>query len=108
MATLTPARASAAGAAVTAATPTATTGDSFANNGKQAIRIFNGSASPITVTIPRANASAGSGMDDPSGGSVPAGATRLFGQFPTAQYGDTVTFICSAVTDVTAEVLTIG
>lgn len=105
MAAKTATLATGSGAVVTYFTPTETTGDTFDNTGKSILLVKNDSGSPITVTIAAPAAAAGSGLDDAGGGSVGAGEERAFGLFPTSRFANPVTFICSAVTDVTAAVI---
>jgi len=89
------------------AAATATTGDTFPNDGNTILEVVNGGGSSINVTItPTATVD----------GSVPASkviaiaasARALIGPFDPKLYNDTnglVTFICSAVTTVTAKAL---
>ena len=88
-------------AATTLASPTATDGDTFINDGTNTfLMIKNASASPITASV-QPSATATAGYDDTLDITVPANSTILAGKFPIARFGATATVICSAVTSVT-------
>lgn len=86
-------------------------GDSFPNTGAELLIVDNGSGGSITVTIE------GPGEDNfgvthatafDAGGSVPAGAVRVFGPFRTKRFNDAngrVQVAYSAVTSVTVAVV---
>lgn len=88
------------GLAPTWVTPTATTGDTFANDGKTELLVKNESANPVTVSI-AASDTAPAGYEDPAGGVVAAGTTAIFSKFPTVRFGTNILVICSATTDIT-------
>jgi len=63
-------------------------GDSFLPSDKTLIRVNNGGAGAITVTIiTAATAAQGLAIAD-AGGSVPNAQSRLFGPFPAELYAD--------------------
>jgi hypothetical protein len=86
-------------------------GDSFTPGAGAYFHIFNGGGSSITVTFITPGALISDvGLAD-SGGSVPAGAERLFGPFPRDYFADPtdglVHVIYSAVTSVTVAAFTL-
>ena len=86
---------------------TATTGDTFPNDGNTVLEINNGSGASINVTIPLVRTVDGS-VPASKVIAIPATTRGIIGPFATADYNDTnglVTFICSAVTTVTAKAL---
>lgn len=110
MALLTPVLSSRAGVALTGVTPTASTGDTFANTGKEYIFVNNGSAGSINVTLDMVATLDGAAVTDPVV-AVGAGVTKVIGPLPPALYsvglvsGGVAKFTCSAVTDITVKVI---
>lgn len=107
MATLTPVAVSLSGVDVAGVTPTASTGDVFANTGKEIVEIKNASGSPITVTLDHLNSPDGAVITDPTV-TVADGITKAIGPFPPGYYNNgsgQVKVTCSAVTSVTIKVL---
>lgn len=97
------------GATVSTVTPTASTGDTFVNDGKVWLQVTNGSGSSINVTV-NSTAAAGPGLAASNNVvAVAAGATKLIGPFPPAGFTDPATglatVICSSVTSVTIAAL---
>jgi hypothetical protein len=89
------------------AAATATTGDTFPNDGNTFLEIVNGGGSTITVTITPVRTVDGS-IPAAKVISIPTTIRAMIGPFAPADYNDTnglVTFICSAVTTVTAKAL---
>lgn len=80
-------------------------GDSFPNDGHTVLRVKNGSAASITVTLNSARpCSQGFDHDEPV--SVPAGAEPDIGPFPTDRWNDVngrMNVSYSAVTSVTVK-----
>jgi hypothetical protein len=103
----------AAGLDIVGVTPTATTGDTFANTGAELLLVNNGSASPITVTIDYVPTADGNAVTDLAV-TVAAGVTKAIGPFPPALYNDTgvsgglVKATCSSVTTVTVKAIKLG
>lgn len=95
-----------AGIDPTPTTPAAAGGDTVANPaGDVAFFVKNGGASPITVTLNiTAPGPDGAAVTNPTV-SVPAGATRFIGPFPTGTYNNVATGLVqinySSVTSVT-------
>lgn len=98
------------------AAATATTGDTFLEDGKQetVLEVNNGSGGSINVTITAVQTSAvvaGVGPVTIANKvvAVPDGARRIIGPFPKAYVNSTghVTAICSAVTTVTVRAVKI-
>lgn len=96
------------GATLTANSATATTGDTFVNDGQTYLLVRNGSGSSITVTLTAVATSA----QIVGGGSVAfasptvtvgAGANAVLGPFAPSLFNSSgiMTVICSAVTSVT-------
>ena len=93
--TITPVTASLAGTAdlITGGqAPTATDGDYVTTTGYELVWFYNGSASPVTLTIdafPSGGQGAPSGLTvtDPTI-TVAASAFKVFGPFPAATFGD--------------------
>lgn len=86
---------------------TATTGDTFPNDGNTFIEVLNGSGASINVTITPVRTVDGQ-IPAAKVIAVAAAARAMIGPFATADYNDTnglVTFVCSAVTTVTAKAL---
>lgn len=90
------------GTEVTFAAATATDGDQFPNGGRVALRVVNGSAGNVVVTV-KSYAAAGSGNDDDMTVTVAAGKTIDIGPFPQARYNSSgkALVICAPATDVT-------
>lgn len=86
---------------------TATTGDTFPNDGNTILEINNGGGASINVTItPTATVDGSAAASKVI--AVAAAARVLIGPFDPRFYNDTnglVTFVCSAVTSVTAKAL---
>ncbi len=85
-------------------------GDSFANNGKVALIVFNGGVASTTVTLDSPNAcSFGvSNAAHDSAVAVAAGATKVFGPLDQARFNDTgglVQVTYSVITDVDVAVI---
>lgn len=107
MALLTAANMAITGIDVVGATPTASTGDTWANTGAEFVEIKNGSASPITVTLDVQATLDANAVVDPTV-TVAAGVTKAIGPFKTGVYNDSgglAKVTCSAVTDVTIKVI---
>lgn len=104
MATLTVRTASLAGASGTwtPVTPTASTGDTFANTGGEYVIVYNGNGSSCVVTldVTATFGSTAAAITDPTV-TVLTTAYAVIGPFPTNAYGTTVTITCSVVTSVT-------
>lgn len=109
MANLTPQVTAVGGTTLTAVTPTATVGDTVPLGCK--VRVENGSGAGITVTVVTpGNDQYGLARPDITK-SVAAGAAALFGPFPF-DLGDPansnlVTIICSSISSVTLEVVSV-
>jgi hypothetical protein len=86
------------------AAATATTGDTFPNDGNTLLVIANGSASPITASI-TINQKVDGVTPAAKTVAIAASTTVVVGPFPPATYNDPatslVTVVCSAVTTVT-------
>lgn len=112
MALLTASTAARTGVDTVGATPTASTGDTFATHGKEYFIVKNGSGSPINATVDFIATLDGFSIADPVI-AVAAGVTTIIGPFPPAYYaatgipGGVVKITCSAVTDVTVKVITL-
>jgi hypothetical protein len=107
MALLTVASAAAAGIDIVGAAATATTGDTFANTGKEFLLIKNGSGGTITVTLDHQNEPDGAVVTDPTV-SIDNGVTKLIGPFSKGYYNDAsglVKATCSAVSSVTIKAI---
>lgn len=82
-------------------------GDEWTNTGQEFVEVFNGGGSPITVTLDVQATLDGAAVTDPTV-SVPAGARRMIGPFPTGIYNNTSTgrarVAYSGVTSVTTKV----
>lgn len=91
------------GAVITAAAADVA-GDSFVNDGTIKLTVINGGAAPITVTIPSAR-ECNFGESHSVEVTIAAGATKVIGPFPTAQFGSTVEVSYSDVTTVTVSVV---
>lgn len=92
---------------VAGAAATATTGDTFPNDGNTVLEVNNGSASPINVTI-TPTATVDGQIPASKVIAVPATTRALIGPFAPSLYNDTnslVTFVCSAVATVTVKAL---
>jgi len=63
-------------------------GDEYSNTGNEMLLIENGSASPITLTVPTPYTVDGLDVDDREI-TIPAGESHLLGPFPQAYYNDT-------------------
>ena len=103
MAALTVQTASRDGIDVSGVTPTASTGDTFANTGSEFLLVRNGSGAPITVTFDITATLDAQTVTDRAV-TVGAGVKKLIGPFPTGWYNDgnaSVKATCSAVTTVT-------
>lgn len=96
---------------------TATTGDTFLEDGKQEtfLEVDNGSGGSVNVTITAVQTNAvvaGVGPVTIANAvvAVPAGARRIIGPFPKAYVNSAglVTAICSSVTDVAVRAVKIG
>jgi hypothetical protein len=86
---------------------TATTGDTFPNDGNTVLEVNNGSGASITVTI-TPTATVDGSIPAAKVITIPTLTRSLIGPFDPKLYNDTnslVTFICSAVTTVTAKAL---
>lgn len=107
MALLSPLRATRSGTLVSTASA-AGGGDTFRPGDSVKLVVANGGGSSITVTVDRTRLS-NTGRDDNEGGAVAAGATRIFGPFPAADFANAsdglVHVTYSAVTSVTVYVL---
>lgn len=95
--------------AETLITPTATHGNKFLNDGKTVLRVVNGSASPITVTIDTPGSVDGQAIADlvvtiAATGDGDGLDDQFIGPFPKTfeQSDGYVWAVFSAVTDVTA------
>lgn len=87
-------------------------GDSFVNDGKTVLHIKNGSAGPLTVTVPAvASTTEKSGFGTLSKAdaaiAVPAGEERFLGKFPVQAFGALASITYSGVTSLTVAVLRI-
>lgn len=102
MATLTVYTATLAGIAAATATPTASTGDTFANTGGEYVLIYNGNASTCTVTldVTATFGSTSAAITDPTV-AVLTTAYAVIGPFPVSAYGATCKVTCSQTTSVT-------
>jgi len=102
MATLTVYQASLSGVAVSVATPTASTGDTFANTGLEYVFIYNGNGSTCVVTldVTATFGSTSAAITDPTV-SILTTAYACIGPFPPAAYGATAKVTCSQTTSVT-------
>lgn len=92
---------------VAGAAATASVGDTFANDGNTFIEVLNGGGASINVTITPVRTVDG---QTPAAKviAVAAAARAMIGPFAPADYNDAnglVTFVCSAVTTVTAKAL---
>jgi len=110
MALLSPSVSALTGVVLAPAAATASTGDTFANTGKEMLYVKNGSGSSINVTIDAPatcdfNVGANAAHDQVV--AVAAGVEKLIGPFPVARFNAAglVTVICSAVTTVTVAVI---
>jgi len=90
-------------------------GDILPVGSNVALLVTNGGGSPITVTIQTTAQKGGLDVAD-AGGAVAAGATRVFGPFPSSLFAQAddatvgpnkVLVDCSGVTSVTRAVLTV-
>ena len=91
-----------AGVAITAAAANVD-GNFFTNSGNIALRVINGGASPITVTVP-AQANCDQGTKHDITVTVANGATKEIGPFQMRHYNDASGYVqvtYSAVADVT-------
>jgi hypothetical protein len=79
-------------------------GDTFTNTGAETLHVFNGDASPITVTLTTTATVDGLAVADRAV-TVAAGARLAIGPFKRLEYGATVSVAYSAVTSVTVAVL---
>lgn len=109
MATLSVQKPAAAGTVLSLVAPTATTGDQYANTGKEMVIVDNASGAPVTVTFKAKRAcDTGATLHDLVQ-SVAAGAREMFPPVDPYWYNDPdtqrVTFIISSVTSVTVGVL---
>lgn len=103
MATLTVTTTQVTGTEVTAVAAGAG-GDDFPNDGATVLKVINGGGGAITVTIDDTGTEAPLGatsFDPDVEVSVPAGATRYIGPFPTARFGSSVGVTYSGVSSVT-------
>lgn len=109
MAALTVQQPTRTGAVITTATPTVTTGDTFANDGKVWLRVANGSGSSINVTVTAYAAALPGLVASNNVVAVAAGAAKDIGPFPPSGFTDPstglATVVCSAVTTVTIAAL---
>lgn len=107
MATLTVYTASLAGATPVPVTPTASTGDTFANTGTEYVYVNNASGSPITVTldVTATFGSTSAAITDPTVSIAATTGFNFIGPFPVSAYGATVKVTCSAVTSVLVTVI---
>lgn len=107
MATLTATTITRSGVDVAGVTPTASTGDNWANTGYELVEIKNGSGGSINVTLDITAAPDGLAVTDPVV-AVAAGATKIIGPFPPGIYNDgngLAKVTCSSVSSVTIKVL---
>lgn len=96
---------------LTMSAATASTGDTFANSGREMVLIVNGSGSPINVTIPTPATVDGDLPVADKVIAVGAGKHALLGPFARSTYNDgdgLVKFTCSSVTTVTVAVIARG
>ena len=87
-------------------------GDSFPNDGKTFVRVFNGGGSPITVTekIPTTKRPEGLTITEKTV-AVPAGEARDIGSWPAGIYNDAdgrMNITYSGVTSVTVKALSLS
>jgi hypothetical protein len=82
--------------------PTATHGDKIPNDGRTFLRVKNGSASPITVTVDTPGSVDGQAITDLAL-TIAAGEDRLFGPFSTTfqQSDGFIWALCSSVATIT-------
>lgn len=105
MAALTVNNVTSAGVAITAATP-AGGGDTFANTGREMVRISNASGGSITATFVTTKTVDGNAVSDLVV-TITNGQTKVIGRFDPATYNDAnglVSVTCSATSSVTIEV----
>ncbi len=76
-------------------------GDSFANTGLEVAIFTNGSGSPINVTFVTQNTVDGRAVADRVV-AIPAGATKVVGNFPGGIYSDASGLVQMTYSDVTA------
>lgn len=91
------------GTIISAAAATATDGDKFQNDGRTYLKVINGSASSINVTV-RAQNPCNQGFTHDLVVAVAAGATKYIGTLNPNQFNDAngdVLVTCSAVASVT-------
>jgi len=102
MATLTVYTASLSGATPVPVTPTASTGDTFANTGQEYVFIYNGNGSSCVVTldVTATFGSTSAAITDPTV-TILTTAYAVIGPFPPSAYGSTCKITCSQTTSVT-------
>ena len=93
-----------AGVVVSDGAAASVSGDTFVNSGAEMFAVFNGDASPKTVTFETVITIDGFAVPDRSV-TIPNGETWLIGPFPPAIYGNVVSVTYSAVTSVEVKVL---
>lgn len=86
-----------------AVSPSALSGDSFANTGFEKLYVVNGAGSPITVDLGEGACDFGTDHDPTP--SVAANDVGILGPFPVSEYGATISPIYSSITSVTVFVL---
>ena len=79
-------------------------GDTFVNNPPTILRVKNGGAAAITVTVDSVRL-CNHGFDHDASVSIPAGAERDLGPFDQERFGGTASVAYSAVTSVTVAVI---
>jgi hypothetical protein len=108
MATLTVTEISRDGVDVAGVTPTAGTGDEWANTGRELILVANASGGSINVTLDLKGTIDGLAITDRVV-AVGAGVTKAIGPFPTGIYNDSSTgrakATCSATSSITIKAL---
>lgn len=100
------------GVALAGTAATVTDGDCFPNTGKEYVFIKNAGGSPITATL---KFGTGGVVDGQSATertvSITNGTEKIIGPFPPSYYNDAngrCTVICSAVTNVTIQVVSVS
>lgn len=93
------------GALFTGAAPTASTGDVFANTGREVVEVYNGNAGTLTITWDVTGTIDGAVITDPTS-TVLTGVRRTFGPFPPSynNSSDQVKFTCDVQSSVLVQV----